>query len=138
MPGFDLITLCSACYSCQFALGRYAIRAGGLSVGYFSGSSCGGGNIPSPVDIPARMTDLGPEEVTYRWPTILPGGKTLLFNSCITTVSGYDEASIEVMSLADCRRKTLTWTRILCSLETGNTEHSHLEGSRHNGRVAPC
>ena len=51
------------------------------------------------------MTDLQNGEGTHRWPQILPGGKAVLFTANTTTA--FDAANIEVMSLADHRRKTL-------------------------------
>jgi serine/threonine-protein kinase len=44
-------------------------------------------------------------EATHRWPQILPGGKAVLFTASPSTV--FDAANIEVVSLADHRRKTL-------------------------------
>ncbi len=41
------------------------------------------------------------------WPQVLPGGKAVLFTSNATGRNDWDEASIEVVSLADRRRKTL-------------------------------
>ena len=52
------------------------------------------------------MTDLQNGEGTHRWPQILPGGKAVLFTAS-TASTGFDAANIEVMSLADHRRKTL-------------------------------
>jgi hypothetical protein len=46
-------------------------------------------------------------EATYRWPQVLPGGKSVLFTAHTRNVGGYDEASIEVISLGNGRRKTL-------------------------------
>jgi len=62
--------------------------------------------IPSSGGTPAQVTELAQGEVTHRWPQILPGGKAVLFTSH-TALTGLDEANIEVMSLADHRRKTL-------------------------------
>ena len=52
------------------------------------------------------MTDLQTEEVTHRWPQILPGGKAVLFTAN-TNGTEFDAANIEVMSFSDHRRKTL-------------------------------
>ena len=70
--------------------------------------SFGGGlsRIPSGGGMPIAVTDLAQGEVTHRWPQILPGGKAILFTTN-GTLAGFDGASIEVMSLADHRRKTL-------------------------------
>jgi Tol biopolymer transport system component len=63
--------------------------------------------IPSAGGSPTPVTGLQSGESTHRWPQVLPGGKAVLFTARSTEGSGYDEANIEVMSLADHRRKTL-------------------------------
>jgi hypothetical protein len=63
--------------------------------------------IPSAGGEPAPLTELGPGEVTHRWPQILPGGKAVLFTGHSGVINGFDDATIEVMSLADRRRKTV-------------------------------
>jgi serine/threonine-protein kinase len=72
-------------------------RSGGLS------------RIPVDGGAPASLTELNREQgdFTHRWPQILPGGKTLLFTANKSGYSGFDDASIEVMSLGDRRKKTL-------------------------------
>ena len=67
--------------------------------GGLSRVSSAGGN-PTPV------TELAGEERTHRWPQILPGGKAVLFTAENSTV-GFDDAKIEVVTLADHRRKTV-------------------------------
>ena len=62
--------------------------------------------IPSAGGAPAPMTQLAPGEATHRWPQILPGGKAVIFTAH-TSAGGFDGANIEVMTLADHRRKTL-------------------------------
>jgi serine/threonine protein kinase len=62
--------------------------------------------IPSVGGVPTPVTELKQGEITHRWPQILPGGKAVLFTSSIST-AGFDGASIDVISLADRRRKTL-------------------------------
>jgi serine/threonine-protein kinase len=62
--------------------------------------------IPSAGGAPTPVTELAPGEATHRWPQILPGGKAVLFTSN-TTTAAFDGANIEVISLADHRRKTL-------------------------------
>jgi len=52
------------------------------------------------------VTNLSPEENTHRWPQVLPGGQTVLFNASIA-FGNYDEAEIAVVSLRDHRRKTV-------------------------------
>ena len=45
-----------------------------------------------------RITELGPGEITHRWPQVLPGGKAVLFT--VSSVAGnYAAASIAVASL---------------------------------------
>jgi Tol biopolymer transport system component len=61
--------------------------------------------IPSAGGLPTAVTDLQNGEFTHRWPQILPGGKAVLFTASPSTA--WDEANIDVMSLADHRRKTL-------------------------------
>jgi serine/threonine-protein kinase len=55
------------------------------------------------------LTELDSEhgEFSHRWPQILSGGKAVLFTTHIRSSGGYYEASIEVMSLRDRRKKTL-------------------------------
>jgi hypothetical protein len=53
------------------------------------------------------VTEMAQGEITHRWPQILPGGKAVLFTAHHDFASGFDGANIEVMSLADHRRKTL-------------------------------
>ena len=55
---------------------------------------------------PTPITELEGEERTHRWPQILPGGKAILFTAADSTV-GFDDAKIEVVTLADHRRKML-------------------------------
>jgi serine/threonine-protein kinase len=68
----------------------------------------GGGlsHIPSGGGPPTAVTDLQSGEATHRWPQILPGGKAVLFTAS-PTVSAFDGANIEVMSLEDHHTKTL-------------------------------
>jgi Tol biopolymer transport system component len=62
--------------------------------------------IPSAGGAPTLVTELQSGEITHRWPQVLPGGKAVLFTAHATG-GQFDEASIEVMSLADHHRKTL-------------------------------
>jgi hypothetical protein len=62
--------------------------------------------VPSAGGTTTPLTELGQGEVTHRWPQILPGGKAVLFTSH-TNQSGFDGASIEVISLGDRHIKTL-------------------------------
>jgi serine/threonine-protein kinase len=58
---------------------------------------------------PAPLTKLDRErgEVTHRWPQILPRDKAVLFTAHTRNVGSFDDATIEVISLADRRKKTL-------------------------------
>ena len=62
--------------------------------------------IPSAGGAPTLVTEVAKGEVTHRWPQLLPGGKAVLFTTSMA-VGGWDGANIEVMNLADQRRKTL-------------------------------
>jgi Tol biopolymer transport system component len=62
--------------------------------------------IPSAGGPPMPVTDFQNGENTHRWPQVLPGGKAVLFTAS-PTAGAFDGANIEVMSLADHRRKTL-------------------------------
>ena len=55
---------------------------------------------------PTPVTELEGEERTHRWPQILPGGKAVLFTADNSTV-GFDDAQIDVITLADHHKKTL-------------------------------
>jgi Tol biopolymer transport system component len=61
------------------------------------------GGAPVPITAPDRPRG----EITQRWPQILPGGKAVLFTSHTRVTGGFDDANIEVRSLADRRTKTL-------------------------------
>jgi len=55
---------------------------------------------------PTPVTELEGEERTHRWPQVLPGAKAALFTVENSTV-GFDDARIEVVTMADHHRKTL-------------------------------
>jgi len=55
---------------------------------------------------PTPVTELEGEERTHRWPQVLPGAKAVLFTVENSTV-GFDDARIEVVTLADHHRNTL-------------------------------
>ncbi len=61
--------------------------------------------IPSAGGTPTPVTELAQGEASHRWPQILPGGNAVLFTA--STLSPGVDGNIEVMSLADHRRKTL-------------------------------
>ncbi len=52
------------------------------------------------------LTQLDPPEITHRWPQFLPGGKAVLFTSH-SAPSWFSRARVDVLSLADGRRKKL-------------------------------
>jgi len=81
--------------------------------------------IPAAGGAPKPFTELAQGEVTQRWPQILPGGKAVLFTS-LTSINGFDGANIEVVSLADHRRKTL---------ERGGTFGRYLPASNGMGHL---
>ena len=62
--------------------------------------------IPSSGGTPTPLTELAQGEINQSWPQVLPGGKAVLFTSSAITAN-FNEATIEVMSLKDRRRKTL-------------------------------
>ncbi len=61
--------------------------------------------VPSAGGTPQPLTQLKPGELTHRWPQVLPGGKTLVFNSAIRPA--FEDATIEALSLQTGERKTL-------------------------------
>jgi len=65
--------------------------------------------LPASGGQPASVStlDVDREEVTHRWPQLLPKGNAVLFTAHTKSLGGFDEASIEVLSLKDGRRKTL-------------------------------
>ena len=83
--------------------------------GLFRVSSAGGTPVP--------ITQLQGNEATHRWPQILPGGKAILFTAH-NAIMGYSDANIEVVTLADGRRKTL---------QRGGTFARYLAGSEGTG-----
>jgi Tol biopolymer transport system component len=65
-------------------------------------SSAGG------TSLPLTTLDKQAEEVTQRWPQVLPGGKAVLFTSSTSTaVASFEDAEIVVYSMASGQRKTL-------------------------------
>jgi Tol biopolymer transport system component len=100
VDGGSVIALCKVVYGTGGSWGEDGNIIAGL--GLTSGLS----RIPSAGGPPTPVTDLLSGEQSHRWPQILPGGKAVLFTAN-TSIVGFDGASIEVMSLADHRRKTL-------------------------------
>jgi serine/threonine-protein kinase len=81
--------------------------------------------VPSAGGTPTPVTELAQGEATHRWPQILPGGKAVLFTS-YPAGRAVDGANIEVVSLADHRRKTL---------ERGATSGRYLPASNGMGHL---
>jgi Tol biopolymer transport system component len=100
VDGGSAITLCDEPLGVGGSWGEDGNIIAGLGV------TNGLSRIPSAGGPPTRVTDLQSGEQTHRWPQILPGGKAVLFTANATP-TGFDGANIEVMSLADHRRKTL-------------------------------
>ena len=64
------------------------------------------GQLPSAGGTPATLTELGSEEVAHAYPSLLPGGKAVLF-ATLSSPPNPDTSNIEVVTLADRRRKLL-------------------------------
>jgi WD40 repeat protein len=63
--------------------------------------------IPSSGGAPTRVTELASGELAHAYPQILPGGKAVLFTAYRSPGADVDNAGIDVVTLADRRRKTL-------------------------------
>jgi Tol biopolymer transport system component/predicted Ser/Thr protein kinase len=96
----------SAVALCDAPLGRGGSWGEDGTIIAASNNSASLSRIPSAGGAPAPVIQLAPGEATQRWPQILPGGKAVLFTSH-TSTAGFDGANIEVITLADHRRKTL-------------------------------
>jgi len=71
------------------------------------GADAGGlGRVPASGGAPIPLLKLGTGEVVQGGPQLLPGGKAVLFASYGASLN-VDQATIEVLTLADGRRKTL-------------------------------
>ena len=77
------------------------VAAFGITRGLLTIASLGG--TPTPLTTP----DPQRQEVTHRWPQVLPGNKAVLFTASNRLEGGFDAASIEVYSFRDRRAKTL-------------------------------
>ena len=62
--------------------------------------------VPAAGGTPQLLTKLGKDEVTHRWPQILPGGQEILFTTA-TSGTGMETASVKAMSLKSGAGKTL-------------------------------
>jgi len=103
VPGGAAIVLCNAPLGMGGSWGEDGTIVAALNI--VSGLS----RIPAGGGAPAPLTELDRErgDFTHRWPQILPGGKAVLFTAHTRNIGGFDDASIEVMSLGDRRTKTL-------------------------------
>jgi serine/threonine-protein kinase len=85
--------------------------------------------IPSVGGTPVPVTKLNAGELTHRWPQVLPGSQAVLFTAAARVGAGYDDASIEVISLQTGERKTLQrggfFPRYLAGA-TGSAGNGHL------------
>jgi serine/threonine-protein kinase len=63
--------------------------------------------IPSGGGTPVPVTKVNTGEATHRWPQVLPGSQAVLFTAHRQVRVGYDNASIEVLSLRTGERKIL-------------------------------
>jgi serine/threonine-protein kinase len=63
--------------------------------------------VPSAGGTAVQLTKLNSGEATHRWPQVLPGSQEVLFTAATLASSGYDDATIEVLSLKTGERKTL-------------------------------
>jgi len=56
---------------------------------------------------PLTTLDEGAGEATHRWPQVLPGGEAVLFTAHTQSAGGFDNATIEVVTLATGERRVL-------------------------------
>jgi Tol biopolymer transport system component len=99
VEGGSAITLCTASIGYGGSWGEDGNIIAALS------ANGGLSRIPSAGGPPTPVTELQSGEGAHYWPQILPGSKAVLFTA--GAVGVFDGANIEVMSLADHRRKTL-------------------------------
>jgi Tol biopolymer transport system component len=101
--GGAAVTLCDAPFLLGGSWGEdgYIVASLTLTAGLFRIPVDGGAAVP------LTEFDRVRRELTHRWPQILPGGKTVVFTSNTSTVSGFDDGVIQAVSLANGRRKTL-------------------------------
>jgi Tol biopolymer transport system component len=100
VDGGSAITLCDGATSMGGSWGEDGNIIANLS------ARGGLSRVPSAGGAPTLVTEVQTGESTQSWPQILPGGKAVLFTAS-AAATGFDEANIEVVSLADHRTKTL-------------------------------
>jgi len=71
------------------------------------GTANGLSRIPSAGGVPTPVTQLGPGEMTHRWPQLLPGGQAVIFTAVAQIGTSNEDANIEVLSLETGVRKTI-------------------------------
>ena len=102
VEGGAAVTLCDALLSPDGgSWGPEGNIIANLSSIPFLSSVASSGGAPTPI------TQMSRGEAVHVWPQILPGGKAVLFTANVLSISNFDSADIEVMSLADRHRKTL-------------------------------
>jgi serine/threonine-protein kinase len=99
VEGGSAIALCAASFGYGGSWGEDGNIIASLS------TTSGLSRIPSTGGSPTPVTELQSGEGAHHWPQILPGNKAVLFTS--GAVGAFDQANIEVMSLADHHRNTL-------------------------------
>jgi serine/threonine-protein kinase len=63
--------------------------------------------IPADGGRPEPLLPLDPDELSQRWPQVLPNGRAVLFTGGSPTLNTYENATIDVVTLATKARKTL-------------------------------
>jgi Tol biopolymer transport system component len=103
VSGGTPLTLCKVTRSrgASWAPDGTIIFAPNPSSGLFRVSAAGGE--PQPL----TTLDKAKKEATHRWPQVLPGGKAVIFTSHIQSTADFDNATIEVLTLATGAQKVL-------------------------------
>ena len=105
LQGGPAIVLCDARYGDGGSWGENGDIIASFGANLFRISSSGG--VPEPLTVVKGAT-------AHRWPQVLKGGRAALFGVYPSTV-GVDDATIDVLSLDDHRRKTIlqgaAWAR---------------------------
>jgi len=100
LEGGDPVTLCDA------AAGRGGTWAADGNIIAALETQTGLSIVPSEGGRIERLTTLAPGENSHRWPSVLPGAKTVLF-TLNTTFSNFDESSIVALSLTDHKSRII-------------------------------
>src|SRR5207245_2455430 len=92
VTGGAALTLCDAANDRggAWAKGGFIVFAPDTRVGLFRVSAAGGA--------PEPLTKLAADEVTHRWPQVLPDGRTVLFTASLNG-NNFDDANIVVESI---------------------------------------